>query len=710
MFARLSYCVCLALLATPTSVAQTSGNADPRAPSEVPASALPDSPEGSALDKAMSDGIPPSSKSSDAIDPIVEERLVEDVDILFEDFDIVVTASRSEQSVARTPVPVSVLSSEEIRFSGVRTVPQILSFVPGVDALQVDRNRWSVGVRGLHQTFSDRTLFLLNGRNASSPIFGGVDFQTLPIFLDDIDRIETVRGPAGGAWGANAFNGVINIIEKDPRETTGVLVSQRLNEFGDVKTNLRFGDANDDFAWRLSGEYQDLEDSGTEFITINGPFPGVTEARDFSRTRKFGLDAVYDLGEKADIDFGLSHTHVERGDAPVIFAQASEDERIDLVRGHAQLTIDFDDGSSGYIQWYGSYQDTNRPSLWRVQSFDNTLEGQYSFRPHNDHDVTVGATLRVVDLDVMNASATDIFQPDTATDIWFGGFISDSWRFADRWTLESQARIDWYNKTHTDWAGRVALLHELDETGRHVLRFAGAKAFRTPQHSLREFETSQVLLDPGPPPLFLINFLNPGELDNEEIYSIELGYTGRVTDELTVRVDGYYQIYEDLTGTVFLPEPAPNLGRFFLTIDNMDGAEAYGIETEISYKIEDLTLTGWYAYNDFEFDSSGQDARAFLPSSHKVGARAQLSATEWLTLNANYRYTNTTRSPTTPSVKPRHRVDLTATFDFPKGISLQVGVLDVFDETDEPVFDQVAPVTAHETPGQTFFMQLQAKF
>jgi outer membrane cobalamin receptor len=110
-------------------------------------------------------------------DPVGEELLDlgDSIDLLFEDFDIVISASRSAQTSNLAPVPVSILSSDDIHYSGVGELPELFAFVPGFDALQLDKNRWSLGVRGLHQTFSDRTLFLMNGRNVSSPVHGGVD-------------------------------------------------------------------------------------------------------------------------------------------------------------------------------------------------------------------------------------------------------------------------------------------------------------------------------------------------------------------------------------------------------------------------------------------------------------------------------------------------------------------------------------------------------
>jgi len=161
------------------SIASTAVASEPEV--ESPSVPIP----GNSTDSADYDNDPiESAEEMDDFDDLL--ALDESIDLLFEDFDIVISASRSEQSSNMTPVPVSILSADDIKYSGVSELPELLAFIPGVDALQLDRNRWAIGVRGLHQTFSDRTLFLLNGRTISNPVHGGVDFQRLPIFLDDI--------------------------------------------------------------------------------------------------------------------------------------------------------------------------------------------------------------------------------------------------------------------------------------------------------------------------------------------------------------------------------------------------------------------------------------------------------------------------------------------------------------------------------------------
>ena len=113
----------------------------------------------------------------------------------------IVSASRKKQRLTDAAVPVSIITAEDIHYSGLTNLYEILQFAPSIDALQVDRSRYALGVRGLHDTWSDRTLTLINGRAADNPIFGGSEFLRQPLLLEDIKQIEILRGPSGAAWG-----------------------------------------------------------------------------------------------------------------------------------------------------------------------------------------------------------------------------------------------------------------------------------------------------------------------------------------------------------------------------------------------------------------------------------------------------------------------------------------------------------------------------
>ena len=151
---------------------------------------------------------------------------------------LVVSASRQEQKISEISVPVTIITAEGIHASGLTNIPEILQFYTGMDVARLDRTRYIVGVHGMHSEYSDRTLVLIDGRNALNPVFGAPNWLQLPIFVEDIERIEIVRGPSGAVWGANAYTGVINIITRKAGQGSS-LVSTNVNEYGDVYSQIR---------------------------------------------------------------------------------------------------------------------------------------------------------------------------------------------------------------------------------------------------------------------------------------------------------------------------------------------------------------------------------------------------------------------------------------------------------------------------------------
>jgi outer membrane cobalamin receptor len=131
----------------------------------------------------------------------------------------VTTASKEPETVWRTPAAIFVLTRDDLRRSGATTIPEVLRLVPGVEVARIDSDHWSVGIRGFGSGFSKSLLVLIDGRSVYTPLFAGVywDVQDLP--MQDIDRIEVVRGPGGTIWGSNAVDGVINIITKSAKDT-----------------------------------------------------------------------------------------------------------------------------------------------------------------------------------------------------------------------------------------------------------------------------------------------------------------------------------------------------------------------------------------------------------------------------------------------------------------------------------------------------------
>jgi outer membrane receptor protein involved in Fe transport len=631
----------------------------------------------------------------------------------------VVSASRQSQSIMDLTSTVSVITAEDIHYSGLTSIPEILQFATGMDVLRLDRNRYAVGVRGLHDMTSDRTLILVNGRNANSAMFGGSEYWSLPVLVEDIERIEIVRGPGGAAWGANAFTGVVNIITKKPSDVLGTFGTTTINEYGDSYSQLRFARQEGKWKWRISAGYEDNESSdeagagryssiGTPALNALIGFSGF-KANDFARNLRFDTEAVYSFSKQTRLDFGVAYSYDEQGGYEFGGFFPSGHSLYEVVRPFFKIEHDFENGSSGYLQWYSNFNKSRIPSLTQWTSLENDIEAQLNFRPFENHKASVGGNVRFIRISTETHNPQDlILNGEPLNEEMAGVFLIDRWNVDEKLTLEGQVRGDWYSETQTDYSGRFSLLRAIDKDKNHILRFSYAKAFRAPLSSLRRSSMARVPLGGG---LFAFNVLRPGDLHNEQTWSLEAGYTGKLAEDLTLLINTYFQRFGGMIGYISLPDGL-GLGRALYLADNIGGADSYGAELEIEKRIGAGKISAWYAYNEIQRDYTGQNMRAYGPADHKVGLNFRWKILEKITANLNYRYTNTTPSfvDTAPTTGQSNRFDIIISREFADGNGeISVGVLDLLQETVGPNYG-MGQITAHQTPGRTFIVRLQYEF
>jgi iron complex outermembrane receptor protein len=626
----------------------------------------------------------------------------------------VVSVSRRAQKITQSSAQVAVITAEDIHYSGLTNIPEVLRLAPGVDVQRLDRNRYAVSVRGFQGRFSDRILVLINGRSAGNPVLAGINWESFPVLMEDIERIEIVRGPGGAAWGANAENGVINIITKKPVDTEGAFFATTINEYGDSYTHARFSQISDLWSWRLSAGYEDLENSDDagagKQVSAEPAFNGLIgfdsyKARDFSRNWRFDFEARYQYSDDTELSFGAAYSNLEMGDSEFAGFYPMKDYQTNHTRLFSRIDHEFDDGSTGYIQWFGNYFVSEAPNIVKRYSYlENDFEAQYNLVPVAGHEISLGGNIRLAHIDTTNGPDIEemLFHNDPYNEYWFGLFITDRFALTDRWTIENQVRADWYSETDLDWSLRSSALYGLDEAKDHMLRFSFARAFRSPAVGLRETTASYL----GG----MFNSLQPAkDLVNEEIWSLEGGYTGLFDNGLSINFNSYYQRYENILG---LDLQTGAFGETNATFANNDGADAYGAEVEVAVTNKKCRIAAWYAYNALSTDNFNENIRAAYPAEHKAGLNARLFLSDGFAFNANYTYYNSIHHFDNIFVDTpiSHRLDLTLSKKIAKGKGeIMIGVSDVLNSTSGPVFG-TGDLTAYETPGRTFFARLQANF
>ena len=170
----------------------------------------------------------------------------------------VTSASKKAESLSTAPAAIFVITGEDIRRGGFSSVPDALRTVPGLYVVQQSSHVWLVTARGFSNEFNDKMLVLIDGRLVYSPTFGGVYWDVQDPPLEDIDRIEVIRGPGGTLWGANAVNGVINIITKEAAKTQGMLTASSAGVNEGYAARVRYGGkVGETFAYRIFGTSND---------------------------------------------------------------------------------------------------------------------------------------------------------------------------------------------------------------------------------------------------------------------------------------------------------------------------------------------------------------------------------------------------------------------------------------------------------------------
>jgi len=169
----------------------------------------------------------------------------------------ITSVSKKEEKLNDAAAAISVLSNDDLRRSGVTSIAEALRLMPGMDVAQINSSTWAISARGFAETHSRSLLVLVDGRAVYSPLDASVAWDLQQIMLEDVDRIEVIRGPGGTLWGANAVNGVVNIVSKSARDTQGTLLYGSVGDPHLTMDGARYGGKiNDNTYYRVFGSYQ----------------------------------------------------------------------------------------------------------------------------------------------------------------------------------------------------------------------------------------------------------------------------------------------------------------------------------------------------------------------------------------------------------------------------------------------------------------------
>jgi iron complex outermembrane receptor protein len=467
-------------------------------------------------------------------------------------FDLEVTSvSKKPESVSKTAAAVHVVTSDDLRRMGVVSIPEALRYIPGVEVARVNSRSYAITARGFNGTVANKLLVLMDGRSVYTPLYSGVFWDVQDALIEDIEQIEVIRGPGATVWGANAVNGVINIISKSAANTQGFLVTGGAGNVERGFGGVRYGGTLGPRAFFRV--YAKDYDRGPSLL------PDGEDAGDASRMRQGGVRADW----TPTADDGIT----VQGDLYGSSIDGRNSGPTELSGGNAQAhwTRRFSEHSNLQLQAYYDRTKRDVPSTFgeTLDSYDLTLNHRFS--PASRHDVVWGLGYRLTSDDVRNSAAL-AFLPPRLDHRLYTGFVQDELTLsASRLYLTVGSKIEHNSYTGFEYQPGVRLAWT--PTPEQTVWGAVSRAVRAPSRIDRDF------FAPGQPPHFLVG--NPN-FESEVLKAFELGYKGQPTSDLSTSISTFYNVYDKLRSL----ETGPPL---FLA-NGLEG-RTYGVEAEVACQV-----------------------------------------------------------------------------------------------------------------------------
>lgn len=561
----------------------------------------------------------------------------------------VISVSKRETPRIRSATAIDVITQDDIRRLGITTLAEALRWVPGMQVGRIDAQKWAVSARGFQSIFADKLLVLIDGRTIYEPFFSGVSWGKHDLVFEDLDRIEVIRGPGAALWGANAVNGVVNIITKSAAKTQGTLVSVTAGSEELPGVTVRYGGhSGDRLHYRVFLKYFDRQglldaagdDAPHDWTGIRGGFRA-----DWS-------------GDTADAfmlqgDYYSNDTH-ETEDVALLappFTTRRELRRNSsggFVLGRWSRTVSATSGLS--LQGFVSHGDDARTTGALVgEIFD--LEFLHHLAVARRQHVTWGLGYRL-QADDLPAEGDLSFTPSSLTRHLFTAFVRDEITLSpDRLVLSLSSKFERNYFSGFEVQPGIRLLWT--PAPNQALWAAASRAVRTPDRAEVDARLTAAVQPTGPttPPIAVTVFGNP-ELEAETLIAYELGWRIEPLRRLSFDLATYYNVYDDLTdfamGPVFFePSPPPPHLVQPLTATNSESGESYGAELAVRWDatprwrwIGDYTwLHIRFLDGSFEFDSAEDQVRL----------RSYLSLRGGWELNGAVQYTGSLRNQPIPA-------------------------------------------------------------
>lgn len=483
---------------------------------------------------------------------------------------VILGATRLSQPLSESPAAITVIDRDMIEASGAMTIPDVLRLVPGFQVGHIDGHRSTVAYHGVTDAYARRMQVLVDGRSVYTPAFGGVLWADLPLAIEDIERIEVIRGPNGVTYGANAFSAVINIVTRHASMDQGVFVKYTRGDIDTRRGLMRYGGTSGDLSYRMTLGYQ--EDSGFANRPDSKQVGLATFRGDYQATPKDALEIQfgYNAGPRGKGRVGNLYNPVREEEADSHFEQLRWRHTVNA-------------GEETSLQFYHNYHRSHdtyivSPYLFNEDLFDERfdLEWQHILTPRNNLRLVWGVEVR---RDQVRGKG--YFQNDhyISTDL-NRLFANAEWRLAPDWIVNAGTMYEYNDITGGDVSPRLAINHHL--TPNQTVRGSISRAYRTP--STFEYKSDYVvgtttgtLVDQG--------YKSTEMLKPERITSYEIGYLGELPEtRLSLDLKIYREEIRRLIGTPQDQSIPDLLGDGANTFRNDGRANTNGAEAQLRFQ------------------------------------------------------------------------------------------------------------------------------
>ncbi|MBI5468977.1 MAG: TonB-dependent receptor [Deltaproteobacteria bacterium] len=505
--------------------------------------------------------------------------------------DIEVTSvSKKLQKLLEAPAAVFVVTQEDIRRSGASNIPDALRMVPGLQVARIDANKWAITSRGFNGRFANKLLVMIDGRSVYTPLFSGVFWDQQDTLIEDIERIEVIRGPGATMWGANAVNGVINIITKGAKDTQGVLLSTGAGSEERGFLNLRYGNKIGDASYRVYLKYFDRDTSVA---------PGGGEAADAWNVLRAGFRADMEMKESDSLtlqgDFYNGEAGITTTAATLTspFQSTSSDDTY-IAGGNllARWRRAFSSTSDMALQFYYDRTEFKFEDIEENRdTFD--LDFQHRFALGGLHEILLGLGYRLTRDDIKSSFYLSL-DPESRQDNLLSAFVQDEIELLkEKLVLTVGSKFEHNNYTGVEIQPSARLLWTPDPD--HSVWTAVSRAVRTPSRAEDDIRINSRVVPPGvfdPALPAILAVLGDRNYESEELIAFELGYRLRPLERLSLDLATFYNLYDNMRtlelGSASLettPSPAHIVVPF--TAANMMDGETYGVEVSADWQALD---------------------------------------------------------------------------------------------------------------------------